>query len=170
MARPPNNIDLTGQRFGGLVVIHKALGRYDARQATTRWVAGCDCGQAVVVSTWNLKHQKTCGCVNANANPDLASVPRVVRDRLRNIKARGLRRRGWSLNDNDAIALLLSKCEYCGNQGTAARPNGLDRIDSLRGYETGNVVACCGQCNCMKLDYSVAEFKAQVARIAKWQP
>jgi hypothetical protein len=36
--------------------------------------------------------------------------------------------------------------------------NGIDRIDSDKGYEFGNIVACCGQCNCSKSDYEQKEF------------
>lgn len=32
--------------------------------------------------------------------------------------------------------------------------NGVDRIDSSKGYEIDNCVPCCGECNTMKMDYS----------------
>lgn len=54
-------IDLTGQRFGKLVVREKLPPVSDGR---TRWLCDCDCGNACVVSSYALrkKHQKSCGC------------------------------------------------------------------------------------------------------------
>lgn len=54
-------IDLTGQRFGKLVVREKLPPVSEGR---TRWLCVCDCGNACVVSSYALrkKHQKSCGC------------------------------------------------------------------------------------------------------------
>ena len=38
------------------------------------------------------------------------------------------------------------------------RYNGIDRVDSSKGYLPNNVVACCTTCNRMKLDHSRNEF------------
>jgi 5-methylcytosine-specific restriction endonuclease McrA len=45
--------------------------------------------------------------------------------------------------------------------------NGIDRVDSSKGYETDNVVTCCQTCNRMKLDHSVDKFKEHILKIAK---
>lgn len=52
--------DLTGQRFGMLVVISRA----DNRGGRTAWNCRCDCGNDVVVAGHNLVkgHNKSCGC------------------------------------------------------------------------------------------------------------
>lgn len=59
--RPPNFQDLTGQRFGLLVVV-----RWSGRDVWKRavWESRCDCGKSVAVKAWNLKngHQQSCGC------------------------------------------------------------------------------------------------------------
>lgn len=36
--------------------------------------------------------------------------------------------------------------------------NGVDRIDSSKGYEFGNVVPCCKYCNMAKMDHTLKEF------------
>lgn len=55
-----NLIDLTGQRFGRLVVKERAanIGRQ------TAWLCICDCGKEKVVQGWNLKSGQcsSCGC------------------------------------------------------------------------------------------------------------
>lgn len=59
----PAFIDLTGQRFGRLVVIGQA-GRN--RHGQMMWLCRCDCGKEVVVAGCNLRSGNTqsCGCLN----------------------------------------------------------------------------------------------------------
>lgn len=56
-----NFIDLSGQRFGRLIVIDRAP---DIRKGVARWNCICDCGEKCIVTTGNLKngHTKSCGC------------------------------------------------------------------------------------------------------------
>ena len=67
----------------------------------------------------------------------------------------------FSLLYSDFIGLIKSECSYCG----ASPSGGIDRRQSDRGYTLENCVACCSQCNYMKLDYSEDEFLAQIERI-----
>lgn len=58
-------IDLTGQRFGRLVVVERAENHIQANGCRkTQWLCQCDCGNHVVVQGANLKngHVKSCGC------------------------------------------------------------------------------------------------------------
>lgn len=54
-------IDISGQRFGNLVVI-KRSGEIGGR---SKWLCRCDCGKEAVVSVSNLRngHTKSCGCL-----------------------------------------------------------------------------------------------------------
>lgn len=54
-------IDLTGERFGKLVVREKLSPMSDGR---TRWICDCDCGNTCVVFSYALrmKNQQSCGC------------------------------------------------------------------------------------------------------------
>lgn len=47
--------------------------------------------------------------------------------------------------------------------------NGIDRLDSLKGYIEDNCVACCGKCNKMKMDTNVTDFLNHVAKIYQKQ-
>ena len=62
-----NKIDLTGHRFGRLVVIRE-YGRAKDRQVT--WLCRCDCGREVVVKAGNLCSENTqsCGCLRLERN------------------------------------------------------------------------------------------------------
>lgn len=56
-------IDLTGQRFGRLVVLERASnGSYQQ----TRWLCQCDCGNKCIVQAGALKsgNSKSCGCLH----------------------------------------------------------------------------------------------------------
>jgi hypothetical protein len=61
----PRRIDLTGQRFGRLLVITYAETR-NAQTKTARayWRCRCDCGQTTIVAAGNLKNKSviSCGC------------------------------------------------------------------------------------------------------------
>lgn len=59
-------IDLTGQKFGRLIVIERAENRVQPNgHRCTQWLCKCDCGKEVVVSALNLKrgHTRSCGCL-----------------------------------------------------------------------------------------------------------
>lgn len=45
--------------------------------------------------------------------------------------------------------------------------NGIDRINSNKGYEKDNCVSCCPICNRMKLDLSLEDFYAHIEKIYK---
>ena len=53
-------VDLTGQQFGSLTVLH-SVENVDGR---TAWLCRCGCGREVTVKTVHLRsgHMKTCGC------------------------------------------------------------------------------------------------------------
>ena len=58
-------IDLTGQRFGRLLVIEKASAKHGCTNA--RWHCRCDCGNDVVVRSTSLRSggSTSCGCYRA---------------------------------------------------------------------------------------------------------
>lgn len=59
-------IDLTGERFGRLVVLSR--GENSIHNAA-QWVCRCDCGRTVLVNSNNLrtKHTTSCGCKRAES-------------------------------------------------------------------------------------------------------
>jgi hypothetical protein len=72
---------------------------------------------------------------------------------------------------------VAQRCHYCGRAptpravaGCADHPgNGIDRVDVIRGYVCGNIVACCTLCNRMKSDLGIEVFFEHVARIVAFQ-
>lgn len=55
-------MDLTGQKFGRLLVLHRAG---TAANGNASWQCRCDCGNIVVVDGYRLRHHqvKSCGCL-----------------------------------------------------------------------------------------------------------
>lgn len=53
-------------------------------------------------------------------------------------------------------------CGYCGSEIETV---GIDRIDSSKGYEEGNLISCCGRCNEMKMDATTEAWVAHMKKI-----
>lgn len=65
-------IDLTGQRFGKLVVLQKGEPRITPNGTYfTRWLCQCDCGNTALVDTHKLRsgHTTSCGCAKRLIRP-----------------------------------------------------------------------------------------------------
>jgi hypothetical protein len=142
--------DITGQRFGRLVVAR--LSHIDHRKGGSQWICICDCGAETVASIANLGRSTTsCGCAHreelAARNLKHGHSPRGARS---SIYARWAAIMNRCLNPNDA-----NFASYGGRGITLYEPwkvfenfladigeppPGLtiDRIDNDRGYEPGN--------------------------------
>jgi hypothetical protein len=146
MGRP--RIDVTGQRFGRLVVT--ALAGIN-KHGEARWSCTCDCGNASVVGGHKLRSGQTvsCGCF---ARSRASATKRKHGYHGSPTYASWLSMKGRCLRPTDP-----SYAEYGGRGITVhapwidsfelflaevgERPPGttLDRIDNDRGYEPGNV-------------------------------
>lgn len=85
-------IDLTGQRFGKLVVMKRVEG---LKRKDTQWLCRCECGNETIVCGGNLRYGKTksCGCLKS-AFKDLTGKRfgrLVVLERVENNKNGGAR-------------------------------------------------------------------------------
>ena len=131
---PANKVDLTGQRFGMLVVIERI--KPTRLGERTKYLCHCDCGQDKIISGDKLPsgHTKSCGC---------------LKHRIKNIKGQRFGRAvavehvGFNKHGS---ALWLCKCD-CGVEFKAP-VNGLTsgqnkscgclRIDRLRDWHKEN--------------------------------
>lgn len=87
----------------------------------------------------------------------------------------------WNLSLQEFINISTQKCYYCGTAPvyqsriignkteTGDVINGIDRIDSNKGYTIDNCVPCCPHCNIMKMQYSVKDFLNKVKQIYNYQ-
>lgn len=67
----------------------------------------------------------------------------------------------YKLTDDYAKKLLDENCYYCNTESA----NGIDRVDSLKGYTVENCVPCCKYCNLMKNNLSLDLFLTKVQKI-----
>ena len=145
----------------------------------------CDCGSVTFVNSCNLKNGNTssCGCYRKQRMRELrladrdrtygTASPKKVFSVYRSHAKR--KRREFSVTFEEFMEISQKSCHYCGkfpcsigktesNNGDF-RYNGMDRIDSLKGYFLENIVTCCEMCNRAKLASTYAEFKEWVVRI-----
>lgn len=72
------------------------------------------------------------------------------------------RRIAFSLTIEQFSNYWQKPCTYCGD---SIKTIGLDRVDSTKGYEEGNIVPCCIVCNKMKTNYTKDFFFAHIKKI-----
>lgn len=171
-----NGKSLIGKRFGKLVATQH-LGRIKNSDPDQYWVCKCDCGNEKIIRARNLANGNTrsCGCASGKLPKGQAAF-----NQLRNSYKRGAKTRNLSfeLSDNDFRKITSQKCFYCGvvpaqsvAQVHSGRlngdyiHNGVDRIDNMDGYTTGNCVPCCKSCNYFKGTLSMEGFIKNIERI-----
>lgn len=71
--------------------------------------------------------------------------------------------RTWALSDEEAVALIIGVCNYCGAPANAT--NGIDRVDSAGGYTPDNVISACWTCNRMKGVMKMCDFITHIKKI-----
>lgn len=156
--------DLTGQVFGRLTVLERGPDKdRDNGKNVVMWSCKCSCGNKTLVAGGSLKSGRTmsCGCLQRertsiiSAEYRISSMENTVRHYWNKCKNRA-RKKGipFTLTKKQVGSLIFQNCHYCGQEpkqsfGTKNyQPyNGLDRMDSDKGYTIDNVVPCCGNCN-----------------------
>ena len=179
MSRRP--LQLEGKRFGKLLVIARAEPPTSHKDEHVHWSCKCDCGNTSLVSSSNLNKGKNGvrGCRNCSYAVKTNPWFQVYGLYQRNAKKTG---KDFFLSEELFAKLISQPCDYCGQapsqklwQGThdtgrqEFRWNGLDRIDSSKGYTEDNVVPCCKTCNAMKSDKTREEFLSAIEAIYRWQ-
>lgn len=183
--------DLTGKRFGRLLVIK--FDKWVERRYTNvgMWLCLCDCGKECSVSTARLNHKrgtKSCGCLlKDHVKKKLKYKGKAVGYAALNGYFTSYRNRAYKKNivfelTKEYFGELVSRnCMYCGSQPFNMVPkkvknningriivNGIDRIDSSIGYTVDNCVPCCKICNVMKNSLTKREFLEWVEKIYKY--
>lgn len=174
----PTLIDLTGRRYGRLLVLKRVENRADR----TCWLCKCECGNSTTVTgrLLNTGHTKSCGCYRLELirlEKGEAAFNSVYRN-----YADGARRRGlvFCLSKEEFRTITKQNCHYCGAEpGKGSMPpsvrrfgaytyNGIDRVDNAKGYEMDNIVTCCQVCNFMKHARTQKDFLDHVYKIASF--
>jgi hypothetical protein len=171
--------DMTGKIFGRLTVLRLAE-VYDKREGAY-WICRCECdGKERQVKGYFLRSGKTrsCGCLhNEEASilhsgcPGQAAFTQCFNAYKHNAtKERYAYKRtlSFELSPEQFRSITQKNCFYCGAPPSQIQTvpsgngdyiyNGIDRVDSSKGYVIENCVPCCGVHNRMKLDMPAEEF------------
>lgn len=172
-------IDLTNERFGKLVVLH----RLPSINGQTQWQCRCDCGNEKRVQAVHLKsgHTQSCGCSHYTygethkswkGHKEISS--RFFKSIVYNAKARNLTvtltiQEIWDLflKQNRQCALSGLPLVFSANHGRVQGTASLDRIDSTKGYVKGNVQWVHVTVNNMKWDVPQDQFLSMCRLITK---
>lgn len=73
----------------------------------------------------------------------------------------------FTLTKSEFFSLISSPCYYCGK--LQENFNGIDRVNSKKGYIKSNCVSCCTMCNRMKRDFDITIFLKQCKLIINKQ-
>ncbi len=177
--------DLTGKRFGRLVVIERA----ETIHVSTRWKCKCDCGNECIVLAQNLKkgHTISCGCYREEVRPTLKvthgyrhtriySVFSKMKDRCNNPNNPSYPRyggRGITIC-NEWLDNPETFFEWAYNNGYDESASygqcTIDRIDNSKGYfpENCRIVNEKIQSNNRRSNHLI-EHNGEVKTLAEWR-
>jgi 5-methylcytosine-specific restriction endonuclease McrA len=167
-------VDITNLRFGKLTVLEITSLR--AKNGQIFWKCLCDCGIETKALANSLRRGNTasCGCYRLLANikysPQISTARRAFKNYRFNDRGIPI-----SISFDDFYKLSQLNCYYCSavpsnctkseNNSPFFKENGefiyngLDRIDSSKGYDIDNVITCCKYCNKSKCAMTLSEFK-----------
>ena len=183
----PRFNDVSGKNFGDWVAVSRA-GKRSHNQ--TYWICRCVCGVEKEVSYSSLVSggSRGCGCKRGDRFSEATRGTDRIEKILRHDYASMSRRhksKGFERDERISFIeyknLVIQPCFFCGETvsrkvadyssygklvtDTIAEINGIDRIDSSKGYTIGNVQPCCVACNRAKNDMSMDAFKRWVERV-----
>lgn len=175
--------DLIGAKFNELTIlsfpghlIRKEKGKLYKRAAVN---VKCSCGVSFIMDFQKLKHNRIISCGHINRNYYIDPYACSARGLYTRYKSKA-RKDGkvFELTEGKFRELITSNCTYCGvkplqvhSKCNCKKPilhNGIDRVDSSKGYTVDNSVPCCKTCNRGKNDMSVQEFNAYIIRLARF--
>ena len=165
------SIDETGKIYGQLTVVKKAgIDKF----RNVQWHVRCECGNEEIRIGRAFRQRGATKCRHCmiSKKPGESHLNNWLRSYQNHAKQRKLE---WGLTKEEFTTLTSGYCTYCGTgprdtyrrtsiNGTI-KLNGVDRIDSTRGYTRENVVPCCTTCNIAKSKMSKKDFLAWIERV-----
>lgn len=151
----------------------------------------CDCGKELFVRKQSLLNgnTKSCGCYRKDHCQSIGLLrsgvpptktnksttsPSPIKALIRKYKYNSLKRGIlFELSDKDFSALVKKNCYYCNKEPLqkirvgkySTIYNGVDRLDSSKGYSKENCVSCCKQCNIAKSSHSLLDFFEWIKKV-----
>lgn len=161
---------------------------------TAYYLCQCSCGNTKIIKGKYLKngHTKSCGCLLPEITKERNIRRRKVTSYFPQLYCSYKGKAKFKLLEFDLTIeefknITSSNCYYCGveplqlasKQNTYRERlarykeeyyyNGIDRIDSNKGYIKDNIRPCCGICNKAKRDLSDTDFSIWLDRLSNYQ-
>lgn len=149
---------------------------------TPRWLCRCECGveKEVVNSKLLGGHTKSCGCLSKEISTRSLVRMNWSKDKVQTlykkfIAGAATRNLEFTITLEEFRFLIAQNCVYCGSgpsniylrgRENSLHYNGLDRIDSSKGYTIENSASCCKFCNLFKSDMTKEDFINHVHKIS----
>lgn len=166
-------IDLTGMKFNRLFVVNFAY----KRNENYYWNVICDCGTEKIIEGGKLRSGNTqsCGCLRDQNR--LKDFGEATFNQLWLRYSSGAKNRNieFNLTKNEVKNITQQSCYYCGIKPSQIIKsdcengdtiyNGIDRLDSSKGYSLDNCVPCCGKCNTAKMAMSRDDFLSWIENV-----
>lgn len=187
-------LDRTGRRYGNVVILGR-VGPDPKRGDLWKCKCDCRNVFEIHGYSFSTNKRRSCGCLADAVAHAISFERRTYSEATRNQhyqlhKSSAKQQEVVPLEFSVWESVAKRPCHYCGETdirnytrtrhtkrfATALTPeevtrydcklNGIDRVDSQRGYELENCVSCCSMCNYMKQDYSITEFIQKIHQIA----
>jgi hypothetical protein len=163
-------LNIKGKKFGKLTALKELKERTSSGQV--QWEFQCSCGNKSIHAGSRVKTGQilSCGCGRKTDNPTESLVKIMFRDYQASAKTRDIQ---FNISYDLFKQLTQNACFYCDAppelriRKFTAKANGVDRIDSSKPYEAGNVRSCCKICNIAKNDLTDKEFRDWIDRLVE---
>lgn len=148
------------------------------------WKCKCKCGEIFKARTNTIEKRKGCrsctaSIVSAKKNKKynhFGYVNRLFKEYRDGAIKRGL---SFEIGFDYFYNTIQGNCKYCNEPpkicknkytrktGEPFERNGIDRIDSSKGYTEENTCTCCSKCNYAKHEMTLKEFKKWIVKLYK---
>jgi hypothetical protein len=176
-----------GDKHNNLTIIDKfsAKGKENRKGRNTPRIVHyykvqCDCGTTFEVRSDRLKSKIGCKSCNITHNSnerkggkylEIENYSSKRRLYLQYKKSANLRGIDFNLSEDEFLSFISQNCFYCGAEPKESKNkdlgntlhgpllwNGIDRVDSNKGYEVPNCRPCCNICNNAKTNLNYEDF------------
>ena len=154
--------DYAGEVFGDWCVV-----KYDShndRGVATFQVSCKLCGKKKIRSIQDLKRSTRCKCRSGVAQLGGSSQQNACYRTIVKKNEKLKERESLWISIEEMIDMHKMDCIYCGTNYTESnnwqgyKHNGIDRVNSSKGYIHGNVQPCCRVCNTIKGEMNHSDF------------
>lgn len=194
--RAAQNLNLTGQIINEIEVLTMLPPVPSDTRKRSRAKVKCFCGNKFICTATELKRKRvySCGCLSKRSmsarrakNSGISVEEKAWNWYMKQyINSAKNRKYDFKISKKEFKLICSEMCYYCGSapspknryrndrlvtqetiDNSTIYVNGIDRLDSDRGYVAGNCVPCCTECNYHKGKYSLKQFREWINSIVK---